>query len=116
NHPNRQPPPQTIKLHLLQNNKLIPTQQLTPPTHSKYPFTHLPPYHPQPKPYNYQLKQQPLHPYQSQLNPYHITNTKLPQTKLQPKKTSKHHNPKQPPKTIKLHLLQNNKLIPTQQL
>ncbi|MDR4917075.1 Cna B-type domain-containing protein [Bacillus pseudomycoides] len=108
--------PETIKVDLLQNNKVIATQEVSAASDWKYAFTDLAVYDAEGKAYKYEVKEQPVDGYQSEVKGYDITNTKVAQTKVEGTKTWKDGNGEGRPETIKVDLLQNNKVIATQEV
>ncbi|PGA65845.1 Cna B-type domain-containing protein, partial [Bacillus pseudomycoides] len=82
----------------------------------KYAFTDLAAYDAEGKAYKYEVKEQPVDGYQSEVKGYDITNTKVAQTKVEGTKTWKDGNGEGRPETIKVDLLQNNKVIATQEV
>ncbi|MEK4657688.1 Cna B-type domain-containing protein [Bacillus sp. FSL H8-0534] len=108
--------PETIKVDLLQNNKVIATQEVSAASGWKYAFTDLAAYDAEGKAYKYEVKEQPVNGYQSEVKGYDITNTKVSQTKVEGTKTWKDDNAKDRPAMIKVDLLQNGKVIATQEV
>ncbi|MGR5986376.1 Cna B-type domain-containing protein [Bacillus sanguinis] len=68
------------------------------------------------KAYKYEVKEQPVAGYESKVEGYDITNTKVGQTKVEGTKTWKGDNAKDRPEAIKVDLLQNGKIIATQEV
>ncbi|BCC06552.1 MULTISPECIES: Cna B-type domain-containing protein [Bacillus cereus group] len=108
--------PEMIKVDLLQNGKVIDTKEVSEATEWKYAFTDLVAYDAEGKAYKYEVKEQPVAGYQTEVNGYDITNTKVGQTKVEGKKTWKDDNAKDRPEMIKVDLLQNDKIIATQEV
>ncbi|WP_367899750.1 Cna B-type domain-containing protein [Bacillus pseudomycoides] len=108
--------PKTIKVELLQNDQVIATQEVTAEKGWKYEFKDLAVYDAEGKAYKYEVKEQPVDGYQSEVKGYDITNTKVAQTKVEGTKTWKDGNGEGRPETIKVDLLQNNKVIATQEV
>ncbi|MGG3656935.1 Cna B-type domain-containing protein, partial [Bacillus pseudomycoides] len=108
--------PAMIKVDLLQNGKVLATQEVSEASDWKYAFTDLAAYDAEGKAYKYEVKEQPVDGYQSEVKGYDITNTKVAQTKVEGTKTWKDGNGEGRPETIKVDLLQNNKVIATQEV
>ncbi|MEK7024872.1 Cna B-type domain-containing protein [Bacillus sp. FSL K6-6038] len=108
--------PAMIKVDLLQNGKVIATQEVSEATGWKYAFTDLAAYDAEGKAYKYEVKEQPVDGYQSEVKGYDITNTKVSQTKVEGTKTWKDDNAKDRPAMIKVDLLQNGKVLATQEV
>ncbi|MGM3114894.1 Cna B-type domain-containing protein, partial [Bacillus cereus group sp. BC326] len=108
--------PEMIKVDLLQNGKVIDTKEVSEATEWKYAFTDLVAYDAEGKAYKYEVKEQPVDGYQTEVNGYDITNTKVGQTKVEGTKTWKDDNAKDRPEMIKVDLLQNDKIIATQEV
>ncbi|MGE7635078.1 Cna B-type domain-containing protein, partial [Bacillus paramycoides] len=69
--------PETIKVDLLQNGKVIATQEVKATNGWKYEFEKLPTFDTEGKAYEYKVKEQPVSGYQSKVNGYDITNVKI---------------------------------------
>ncbi|WP_413773238.1 Cna B-type domain-containing protein, partial [Bacillus cereus] len=108
--------PETIKVDLLQNGKVIDTKEVSTASEWKYAFTDLVAYDTEGKAYKYEVKEQPVDGYQSKVKGYDITNTKVAQTKVEGTKTWKDDNAKNRPNMIKVDLLQNGQVIATQEV
>ncbi|MGE6590432.1 Cna B-type domain-containing protein [Bacillus mycoides] len=108
--------PSMIKVDLLQNGQVIATQEVSTASEWKYVFTDLAAYDAEGKAYKYEVKEQPVDGYQSEVKGYDITNTKVSQTKVEGTKMWKDDNAKDRPKAIKVDLLQNGKVIATQEV
>ncbi|PFK46578.1 hypothetical protein COI93_04040 [Bacillus cereus] len=109
--------PKMIKVDLLQNGKVIATQEVTEATGWKYEFKDLAAYDTDGNAYKYEVKEQPVDGYQSEVKGYDITNTKVIETtKVEGTKTWKDDNAKDRPSTIKVDLLQNGQVIDTQEV
>ncbi len=108
--------PEMIKVDLLQNGKVIDTKEVSEATEWKYTFTDLVAYDAEGKAYKYEVKEQPVAGYESKVEGYDITNTKVGQTKVEGTKTWKDDNAKDRPEAIKVDLLQNGKIIATQEV
>ncbi|WP_429714607.1 Cna B-type domain-containing protein [Bacillus mycoides] len=108
--------PTMIKVDLLQNGKVIATQEVSAASEWKYAFTDLAAYDAEGKAYKYEVKEQPVDGYQSEVKGYDITNTKVAQTKVEGTKTWKDDNAKNRPTMIKVDLLQNGQVIETQEV
>ncbi|OTY24817.1 hypothetical protein BK732_07390, partial [Bacillus thuringiensis serovar navarrensis] len=108
--------PSMIKVDLLQNGKVIDTKEVSAASEWKYVFTDLAAYDAEGKAYKYEVKEQPVDGYQSEVKGYDITNTKVSQTKVEGTKMWKDDNAKDRPKAIKVDLLQNGKVIATQEV
>ncbi|TBX72800.1 Cna B-type domain-containing protein, partial [Bacillus mycoides] len=106
--------PKTIKVDLLQNKQVIATQEVTKANGWKYEFKDLAAYDAEGNAYKYEVKEQPVDGYKSEVKGYDITNTKVAQTTVEGTKTWKDGDSKERPKTIKVDLLQNKKVIATQ--
>ncbi|MEB3057040.1 Cna B-type domain-containing protein, partial [Bacillus pseudomycoides] len=105
-----------IKVDLLQNGQAISTQEVSEASGWKYEFKDLAAYDANGAAYKYEVKEQAVDGYKSEVTGYDITNTKTGQTKVEGKKTWKDDNAKERPKTIKVDLLQNGKLIDTKEV
>ncbi|MEK4709783.1 Cna B-type domain-containing protein [Bacillus sp. FSL R10-2780] len=108
--------PKAIKVDLLQNGQVIATQEVSAASEWKYAFKDLAAYDAEGKAYKYEVKEQPVDGYQSEVKGYDITNTKVSQTKVEGTKMWKDDNAKERPKAIKVDLLQNGKVIATQEV
>uniref|UniRef100_UPI001F576A3F Cna B-type domain-containing protein n=1 Tax=Bacillus cereus group sp. BfR-BA-01316 TaxID=2920293 RepID=UPI001F576A3F len=93
--------PTMIKVDLLQNGKVIATQEVTEATGWKYEFKDLAAYDAEGKAYKYEVKEQAVDGYQTEVKGYDITNTKVGQTKVEGTKTWKDDNAKDRPNMIK---------------
>ncbi|PHE52504.1 Cna B-type domain-containing protein, partial [Bacillus pseudomycoides] len=82
----------------------------------KYEFKDLAAYDANGAAYKYEVKEQAVDGYKSEVTGYDITNTKVGQTKVEGTKTWKDDNAKERPKTIKVDLLQNGKVIATEEV
>ncbi|MFI8706900.1 Cna B-type domain-containing protein, partial [Bacillus sp. NPDC077411] len=108
--------PSTIKVDLLQNGKVVDTEEVSEATNWKYTFENLQAYDANGVAYKYEVKEQPVDGYQTEVKGYDITNTKVGQTKVEGTKTWKDDNAKDRPSTIKVDLLQNGQVIATQEV
>ncbi|MGE7873755.1 Cna B-type domain-containing protein, partial [Bacillus paramycoides] len=108
--------PEMIKVDLLQNGKVIATQEVSKASEWKYAFTDLAAYDAEGNAYKYEVKEQPVDGYKSEVQGYDITNTKVGQTKVEGTKTWKDDNATDRPEMIKVDLLQNGKVIATQEV
>ncbi|WP_415869011.1 Cna B-type domain-containing protein [Bacillus mycoides] len=108
--------PSMIKVDLLQNGQVIATQEVSAASEWKYAFKDLAAYDAEGKAYKYEVKEQPVDGYQSEVKGYDIMNTKVSQTKVEGTKMWKDDNAKERPKAIKVDLLQNGKVIATQEV
>ncbi|MGG1138857.1 Cna B-type domain-containing protein, partial [Bacillus mycoides] len=108
--------PETIKVDLLQNGKVIDTKEVSVASEWKYAFTDLVAYDTEGKAYKYEVKEQPVDGYQSEVKGYDITNTKVSKTKVEGTKTWKDDNAKDRPTMIKVDLLQNGKVVDTKEV
>ncbi|PDZ30373.1 cell wall anchor protein, partial [Bacillus toyonensis] len=108
--------PEIIKVDLLQNGKVVDTKEVTAATEWKYTFENLKAYDAEGKAYKYEIKEQAVPGYESKVSGTDITNTKVGQTKLEGTKTWKDGNAKDRPEIIKVDLLQNGKVIATQEV
>ncbi|WP_150985257.1 Cna B-type domain-containing protein [Bacillus mycoides] len=113
NAPNR---PSMIKVDLLQNGKVITTQEVSEASDWKYAFKDLAAYDANGVAYKYEVKEQPVDGYKSEVKGYDITNTKVAQTEVEGTKTWKDGNATDRPKTIKVDLLQNGQVMTTQEV
>ncbi|WP_234814277.1 Cna B-type domain-containing protein, partial [Bacillus mycoides] len=105
-----------MKVDLLQNKKVIATQDVNTASDWKYAFKDLAAYDAEGNAYKYEVKEQPVDGYKSEVKGYDITNTKVAKTTVEGTKTWKDGDSKERPKTIKVDLLQNDKLIATQEV
>ncbi|WP_257142811.1 Cna B-type domain-containing protein [Bacillus toyonensis] len=108
--------PEIIKVDLLQNGKVIATQEVSKASEWKYVFTDLAAYDAEGNAYKYEVKEQPVDGYKSEVKGYDITNTKVGETKVEGTKTWKDDNAKDRPTMIKVDLLQNSKVIATKEV
>ncbi|EJR57558.1 hypothetical protein IK3_05368, partial [Bacillus toyonensis] len=108
--------PEIIKVDLLQNGKVIATQEVSKASEWKYVFTDLAAYDAEGNAYKYEVKEQPVDGYKSEAKGYDITNTKVGETKVEGTKTWKDGNVKNRPEMIKIDLLQNGKVIATKEV
>ncbi|QWG98754.1 Cna B-type domain-containing protein (plasmid) [Bacillus toyonensis] len=108
--------PEIIKVDLLQNGKVIATQEVSKASEWKYVFTDLAAYDAEGNAYKYEVKEQPVDGYKSEAKGYDITNTKVGETKVEGTKTWKDGNVKKRPEMIKIDLLQNGKVIATKEV
>ncbi|WP_257151997.1 Cna B-type domain-containing protein [Bacillus toyonensis] len=108
--------PEIIKVDLLQNGKVIATQEVSKASEWKYVFTDLAAYDAEGNAYKYEVKEQPVDGYKSEVKGYDITNTKVGETKVEGTKTWKDGNVKNRPEMIKIDLLQNGKVIVTKEV
>ncbi|PEC20797.1 Cna B-type domain-containing protein [Bacillus cereus] len=69
--------PETIKVDLLQDGKVIATEEVTAANGWKYEFEKLPAVNNEGKAHKYEVKEQPVTGYQSKVNGYDITNIKI---------------------------------------
>ncbi|WP_240515311.1 Cna B-type domain-containing protein, partial [Bacillus toyonensis] len=97
----------SIKVDLLQNGKVVDTNEVTAATNWKYTFEKLQAYDANGLAYKYEVKEQPVAGYKSELKGYDITNTKVGKTKVEGTKTWNDDNAKDRPEMIKVDLLQN---------
>ncbi|EJS62444.1 LPXTG-domain-containing protein cell wall anchor domain, partial [Bacillus cereus BAG2X1-1] len=88
--------PEMIKVDLLQNGKLIATQEVSAASEWKYAFTDLAAYDAEGKVYKYEVKEQPVDGYKSEVKGYDITNTKIKENPKDPSVDPK--NPSTDPK------------------
>ncbi|MGE7865965.1 Cna B-type domain-containing protein, partial [Bacillus paramycoides] len=108
--------PEMVKVDLLQNGTVIATQEVSKVTDWKYEFKDLAAYDAEGKAYKYEVKEQQVAGYKSEVKGYDITNTKVGQTKVEGTKTWKDDNATDRPEMIKVDLLQNGKVIATQEV
>ncbi|WP_106408365.1 Cna B-type domain-containing protein, partial [Bacillus mycoides] len=108
--------PSSVKVDLLQNDKVVDTKEVTAATGWKYTFKDLAAYDAEGNAYKYEVKEQPVDGYKSEVKGYDITNTKVAQTTVEGTKTWKDGNATDRPKTIKVDLLQNGQVINTQEV
>ncbi|WP_133059674.1 Cna B-type domain-containing protein, partial [Bacillus mycoides] len=106
----------TIKVDLLQNGKVVATQEVSEATGWKYGFKDLAAYDAEGNAYKYEVKEQPVDGYKSEVKGYDITNTKVAQTTVEGTKTWKDGNATNRPATIKVDLLQNGKVVDTKEV
>ncbi|WP_433773437.1 Cna B-type domain-containing protein, partial [Bacillus wiedmannii] len=100
--------PKTIKVDLLQNDKVIDTKEVSKATDWKYTFENLQAYDANGAAYKYEVKEQPVDGYKSEVKGYDITNTKVGETKVEGTKTWNDNNATDRPKTIKVDLIQKD--------
>ncbi|USK43597.1 Cna B-type domain-containing protein [Cytobacillus oceanisediminis] len=108
--------PVMIKVDLLQNDKVIATQETTAETDWKFSFTDLEKYDEEGKAYHYTVKEQPVQGYESTVEDHNITNVRTGKTTVEGTKTWKDGNSKDRPSNIKVNLLQNGVVIDTQEV
>ncbi|RFB43875.1 Cna B-type domain-containing protein, partial [Bacillus sp. dmp10] len=107
--------PTMIKVDLLQNGKVVDTKEVTAETNWKYTFEKLQAYDAKGKAYKYGVKEQPVAGYESKVKGYDITNTKVGETKVEGTKTWNDNNATDRPRSIKVDLLQNGKVVDTKE-
>ncbi|WP_242491070.1 Cna B-type domain-containing protein, partial [Bacillus cereus] len=100
--------PSSIKVELLQNEKVIDTKEVTAADGWKYKFENLAVYDANGVAYKYEVKEQPVDGYESKVNGYDITNTKVGKTSVAGTKTWNDNNASDRPKTIKVDLVQKD--------
>ncbi|PFA08194.1 Cna B-type domain-containing protein, partial [Bacillus cereus] len=109
--------PSSIKVELLQNEKVVDTKEVTAADGWKYKFDNLAAYDANGVVYKYEVKEQPIDGYTTEVNGYDITNTKVVQTtKVEGTKTWKDGNTEGRPTMIKVDLLQDGTVIATQEV
>ncbi|WP_242269424.1 Cna B-type domain-containing protein, partial [Bacillus cereus group sp. BfR-BA-01352] len=108
--------PSSIKVDLLQNDKVVDTKEVTAATEWKYTFEKLQAYDENGVAYKYEVKEQPVAGYQSDVHGYDITNTKVGETKVEGTKTWNDNNATDRPSSIKVDLLQNGKVVDTKEV
>ncbi|MGG3579613.1 Cna B-type domain-containing protein [Bacillus nitratireducens] len=108
--------PLMIKVDLLQNGNVFKTQDVLAIMGWKYIFADLEAYDANGVGYQYEVKEQPIAGYKSSVSGYDITNTKVGETKVEGTKTWKDDNATDRPKTIKVDLLQNGKVVDTKEV
>ncbi|TCD30910.1 Cna B-type domain-containing protein, partial [Bacillus wiedmannii] len=108
--------PNSIKVDLLQNGKVVDTKEVTAATNWKYAFTDLEAYDENGVAYKYEVKEQPVTGYGSDVHGYDITNTKVGETKVEGTKTWNDNNATDRPTMIKVDLLQNGKVVDTKEV
>ncbi|MCW9133261.1 Cna B-type domain-containing protein [Bacillus paramycoides] len=109
--------PSSIKVELLQNEKVVDTKEVTAADGWKYKFDNLAAYDANGVAYKYEVKEKPIDGYTTEVNGYDITNTKVVQTtKVEGTKTWKDGNAEGRPTMIKVDLLQNGTVIATQEV
>ncbi|MGF9770765.1 Cna B-type domain-containing protein, partial [Bacillus albus] len=108
--------PATIQVDLLQDGNVIQTQDVTAANGWKYTFSNLESYDANGVAYTYTIKEKPVAGYKSEVNGYDITNTKVGQTTVEGTKTWKDGNATNRPTTIQVDLLQNGKVVATQEV
>nr|WP_257142317.1 Cna B-type domain-containing protein [Bacillus pseudomycoides] len=108
--------PKTIKVDLLQNGKVIATEEVSEASGWKYEFKDLAAYDANGVAYKYEVKEQPVVGYEAKVNGYDITNTKVGQTTVEGTKTWKDDNATDRPKTIQVDLLQNGQKVDTKEV
>ncbi|WP_353706495.1 Cna B-type domain-containing protein [Bacillus cereus group sp. MS39] len=109
--------PSSIKVELLQNEKVVDTKEVTAADGWKYKFDNLATYDANGVAYKYEVKEQPIDGYTTEVNGYDITNTKVVQkTKVEGTKTWKDGNAEGRPTMIKVDLLQSGTVIATQEV
>ncbi|MGE7682035.1 Cna B-type domain-containing protein, partial [Bacillus tropicus] len=108
--------PSSIKVDLLQNDKVVDTKEVTAETNWKYTFEKLQAYDEDGVAYKYEVKEQPVAGYQSDVHGYDITNTKVGETKVEGTKTWNDNKATDRPSSIKVDLLQNGKVVDTKEV
>ncbi|MBJ8009776.1 Cna B-type domain-containing protein, partial [Bacillus cereus] len=106
--------PSSVKVDLLQNDKVVDTKEVTAATNWKYTFADVEAYDANGVAYTYTVKEQPVAGYKSEVNGYNITNTKDAKTTVAGTKTWNDNNATDRPTTIKVDLLQNGNVVQTQ--
>uniref|UniRef100_UPI0012DCF8C4 Cna B-type domain-containing protein n=1 Tax=Bacillus sp. UNC437CL72CviS29 TaxID=1340430 RepID=UPI0012DCF8C4 len=105
--------PEMIKVDLLQNGKVIATQEVSAASEWKYAFKDLAAYDENGVAYKYEVKEQAVDGYKSEVNGYDITNTKIVDPKdpsTDPKDPST--DPKDPSTDPKDPNTNNNSKVP----
>ncbi|PFQ94833.1 cell wall anchor protein [Bacillus cereus] len=108
--------PSSIKVDLLQNGKVVDTKEVTAETNWKYTFEKLQAYDANGVAYKYEVKEQPVDGYKSEVKGYDITNIKVGETKVEGTKTWNDNNATDRPRSIKVDLLQNGKVVDTKEV
>ncbi|MBJ8096423.1 Cna B-type domain-containing protein, partial [Bacillus cereus] len=108
--------PSSVKVDLLQNDKVVDTKEITAATNWKYTFADVEAYDANGVAYTYTVKEQPVAGYKSEVNGYNITNTKDAKTTVAGTKTWNDNNATDRPSSIQVELLQNDNLIQTQEV
>ncbi|WP_141552238.1 Cna B-type domain-containing protein, partial [Bacillus sp. AFS054943] len=108
--------PSSVKVDLLQNDKVVDTKEVTAATNWKYTFADVEAYDANGVAYTYTVKEQPVAGYKSEVNGYDITNTKDAKTTVVGTKTWNDNNATDRPAMIKVDLLQNGNVIQTQEV
>ncbi|MGG0190271.1 Cna B-type domain-containing protein, partial [Bacillus tropicus] len=108
--------PNTIKVDLLQNGKVVDTKEVTAETNWKYTFEKLQAYDENGVAYKYEVKEQPVAGYKSEVKGYDITNTKVAELTVEGTKTWNDNNATDRPSSIKVDLLQNGKVVDTKEV
>ncbi|MFN6593148.1 Cna B-type domain-containing protein, partial [Bacillus sp. TD10] len=108
--------PSSIQVELLQNGKVIQTQDVTATNNWNYTFGDLPAYDNDGNAYTYTIKEQPVAGYKSEVNGYNITNTKDAKTSVSGTKTWNDNNATDRPSSIQVDLLQNGNVIQAQEV
>ncbi|MCU5069233.1 Cna B-type domain-containing protein, partial [Bacillus pacificus] len=111
--------PTTIKVDLLQNNKVVDTKEVTAEKDWKYEFKELAVFDKNGAAYEYKVKEQPVPGYESKVEGYDITNTKVVQTTnvSGTKKWEDYDNKfNTRPGSIKVQLLQNGTEFKTEEV
>ncbi|MGG1289601.1 Cna B-type domain-containing protein, partial [Bacillus wiedmannii] len=92
------------------------TKEVTAETNWKYTFEKLQAYDANGVAYKYEVKEQPVDGYKSEVKGYDITNTKVGETKVEGTKTWNDNNATDRPRSIKVDLLQNGKVVDTKEV
>ncbi|WP_165820871.1 Cna B-type domain-containing protein [Pueribacillus theae] len=108
--------PKKIEVHLLQNGKMIDTQEVSAETDWKYSFSILDEFDKDGAAYKYTVGEKPVAGYKSIVEGYDITNVRVGKTSVEGKKSWKDDNAKDRPKSIKVNLLQNGVVVDTKEV
>ncbi len=108
--------PEKIKVDLLQNSRVIDTQEVTAETDWKFLFLDLQKYDDEGVVFKYAVKEHEVDGYNSTVDNYDITNVRTGTTSVEGKKIWKDDNATDRPEKIKVDLLQNGKVVDAQEV
>ena len=108
--------PDLIQVDLLQNGKVIGTQEVNAEADWKYSFSELTKYDDEGVEYKYEVKEQAVEGYESTVDSFDITNTRVGTISVEGTKTWKDDNATDRPETIIVNLLQNGVVKDTKEV
>ncbi|MFC4386692.1 Cna B-type domain-containing protein [Gracilibacillus marinus] len=108
--------PETIYVDLLQNGKVIQTEEVSASDNWHYEFRSLLETDSNGNKYQYTVKEQAVNGYESIVDGYDIINLRVGTTAVEGTKTWKDDNSEERPESITVNLLQNGKVIDTKEV